>query len=213
MQMIERVKEYLHTLSVQDKDGYEKRITACVEYLDGIGVTEPTKSDWQSCLEHLTAGGKIGERTAKTNYIGQAKNFYRWCVSQATQPRFDDTATDESVNDSSEGEMPDSETPTAPAMTDETEPDKELNNAEETQSNTEHETNAKPSKKAKDKSVRVNFLLDEKRYKKLAILAVLEDTNLTAILKEGIDLYISAHETQSVIAGEAISKSENARSE
>ena len=109
--------------------------------------------------------------------------------------------------------MPDSETPTAPAMTDETEPDKELNNAEETQSNTEHETNAKPSKKAKDKSVRVNFLLDEKRYKKLAILAVLEDTNLTAILKEGIDLYISAHETQSVIAGEAISKSENARSE
>ena len=50
MQMIERVKEYVHTLSVDDKKGYEKRITACVEYLDGIGVTEPTESDWQSCI-------------------------------------------------------------------------------------------------------------------------------------------------------------------
>ena len=205
MQMIERVKEYVQTLSVQDKDGYEKRITACVEYFDGIGVTEPTESDWQSCLESLTADGKIGERTARTNYIGQAKNFYRWCVSQATQPRFDDTATDDSAKDSSEGETPE----TAPAMTDETETDK----AEEPYSDTEHETDAKPSKKAKDKSVRVNFLLDEKRYKKLAILAVLEDMSLTDLLKEGIDLCIAAHDTQATIAGQAISQSENARSE
>lgn len=200
MQMIERVKEYVQTLSVQDKDGYEKRITACVEYFDGIGVTEPTESDWQSCLESLTADGKIGERTARTNYIGQAKNFYRWCVSQATQPRFDDTATD-----SSEGETPE----TAPAMTDETETDK----AEEPHSDTEHETSTKPSKKAKDKSVRVNFLLDEKRYKKLAILAVLEDMSLTDLLKEGIDLCIAAHDTQAAIAGQAITQSENVRSE
>lgn len=198
--MIERVKEYVQTLSVQDKDGYEKRITACVEYFDGIGVTEPTESDWQSCIESLTADGKIGERTARTNYIGQAKNFYRWCVSQATQPRFDDTAID-----SSEGETPE----TAPAMTDETETDK----AEEPHSDTEHETSAKPSKKAKDKSVRVNFLLDEKRYKKLAILAVLEDMSLTDLLKEGIDLCIAAHDTQAAIAGQAITQSENARSE
>ncbi len=203
--MIERVKEYVHTLSVDDKKGYEKRITACVEYLDGIGVTEPTESDWQSCLESLTADGKIGERTARKNYIGQAKNFYRWCVSQVTQPRFDDTATDDSAKGSSEGETPE----TAPAMTDETEPDK----AEEPHTDTEHETSAKPSKKAKDKSVRVNFLLDEKRYKKLAILAVLEDMSLTDLLKEGIDLCIAAHDTQAAIAGQAISQSENARSE
>lgn len=205
MQMIERVKEYVHTLSVDDKKGYEKRITACVEYLDGIGVTEPTESDWQSCIESLTADGKIGERTARTNYIGQAKNFYRWCVSQATQPRFDDTATDDSAKGSSEGETPE----TAPAMTDETETDK----AEEPHSDTEHETSAKLSKKAKDKSVRVNFLLDEKRYKKLAILAVLEDMSLTDLLKEGIDLCIAAHDTQAAIAGQAISQSENAKSE
>lgn len=198
MRMVERVKEYVQTLSVQDKKGYEKRITACAEYLDGIGATEPTEKDWQSCLEHLTADGKINENTAKTNYLGQAKGFYRWCAEQTTQPRFDDSATGESANDISEGETPDSET-----MTDDTEPNKA---AEETQS-------AKPSKKAKDKSIRINFLLDEIRYKKLAILAVLEDTSLTAILKEGADLYIAKHERQSTIAEQAISQSQNTRSE
>lgn len=106
---------------------------------------------------------------------------------------------------SSECETADNEATTAlSAMIDETELDK----AEEPHSDTEHETNARPSKKAKDKLVRVNFMLDEKRYKKLAILAVLEDTNLTALLKEGIDLCIAAHDTQATIAGEAISKSE-----
>ena len=194
MQMIERVKEYLQTLSVGDKKGYEKRITACVEYLDGIGVTEPTKEDWKSCLKHLTADGTLSENTVKTNYIGQAKNFYRWCVSQSSQPYFDDTTTDESANDSSEGETPDNETMTAPAMTDDTEL-------------------LKPSKKAKDKLVRINFLLDEMRYKKLAILSVLEDTSLTALLKEGIDLCIAAHETQAAIAEHAIKQSADARSE
>ena len=196
--MIERVKEYVQTLSVVDKDGYEKRIMTCVEYLDGIGVTEPIESDWQSCLEYLKAGGKngktISESTAKANYIGQAKNFYRWCVSQDSQPRFDDTTKDESANDSLEGETPDNDTMTVPAMTDDTKP-------------------LKPSKKIKDKSMRINFLLDEMRYKKLAILSVLEDTSLTALLKEGIDLCIAAHETQAAIAEHAIKQSADARSE
>ncbi len=97
----------------------------------------------------------------------------------------------------SEYEATESEISTAPAITDEAEPGK----AEETQT-------VKQSAKAKDKSMRVNFFLDEKRYKKLAILAVLEDTSLTALLKEGIDLCISAHETQSAIAEEAINENE-----
>ena len=89
-----------------------------------------------------------------------------------------------------------------PAMTDETEADK----AEETQS-------AKPSKEAKDKSVRINFLLDKARYKKLAILSVLEDKSLTELLKEGIDLCIAAHETQAAIAEHAVTQSAAAKSE
>lgn len=207
--MVERVKEYVQTLSVKDKEGYEKRITACVEYLDSIGVTEPTEQDWQLCLEHLQADGKLSERTAKTNYIGQAKNFYRRYVKQDSQPRFDNTITDEATKDISGGEIPDNEVITTTSLSNEKEPDR----TEETQSKLELEANETPPKKAKEKSVRINFLLDEKRYKKLAILSVLEDTSLTALLKEGIDLCISAHDKQAEIAEQAISRSENARSE
>ena len=61
----------------------------------------------------------------------------------------------------------------------------------------------------KENPVRVNFLLDERRYKKLSMLAVLENTSLTAILKAGADLYIAAHETQAAIAEKAIQDSDN----
>ena len=200
--MLEYIDEYLSTKNVGSKETYRKRITACVEILDSKGITSPTEADWDMVIEALTADGAKSEGTVKKNYVSQAKTFYRWCVSQTSQPRFEDTTTDKAANDGSEGETPDNETITAPAMTDETESDK----AEETQS-------AKPSKEAKDKSVRINFLLDKMQYKKLAILSVLEDKSLTDLLKEGIDLCIAAHETQAAIAEHAVTQSADARSE
>ena len=189
--MLKYIDEYLSTKNVDSKETYRKRITACVEILDGKGITSPTESDWDMVIEALTADGTKSEGTVKKNYVSQAKTFYRWCVSQTSQPRFEDTTTDKAANDNSDGETSDNETITAPAMTAETE-------------------SAKPSK---DKQQRINFLLDKARYKKLAILSVLEDKSLTELLKEGIDLCIAAHETQAAIAEHAVTQSAAARSE
>lgn len=82
----EQVDAYIHSLNVQDKQSYKMCISACVKYFDERGIEQPTVEDWQALSESLKADGKSAT-TIKQNYIGRAKKFYAWCVSNsASEP-------------------------------------------------------------------------------------------------------------------------------
>ena len=239
--MIEFIGEFMQSVSVDDKKGYEKRITECVKFFIDKNISQPTEEDWQACIEFLKGDGERSDRTIRLKYIPAAKKFYRWYSSQATTAMTTEThRAEKPIAETYELELFNTEI--EPSHTERSEPET-LSNAEpindthkadtpiadtelepfngaqtETETAmTEHEKPKENTTKAekqsgKDKQVRINFLLDERRYKKLSIMAVLENTSLTALLKEGADLCIAAHETQAAIAEQAINTNETAKS-
>ena len=45
--MIDFIGEFMQSVSVDDKKGYEKRVTECVKFFTDKNISQPTEEDWQ----------------------------------------------------------------------------------------------------------------------------------------------------------------------